>query len=63
MECIYCGAELVHIDTYFRGLDTSDVLGEIFQCRNIDGFECEEEYGIYKEIMREEGFSEEEMKY
>lgn len=44
-ECIYCGAELVHEDTWGVGpywRHDNDPEGEIYRCPNHNGFDTEE---------------------
>lgn len=61
MNCIYCGADLIEIDSYFKGRETHNTLGYIYQCPNFEGFETNEELEAYRERMRLEGQSEEEI--
>jgi len=54
MECPICGGELEYHDTYFRGRDQSDVLGEIYKCNNNEGFPSEELARQYEaEVLNE----------
>lgn len=50
MECPYCGSELEHHDTYFKGYNHTDAnkLGDIFKCPNNEGFQNEEEARAYE---------------
>lgn len=43
MECPHCGKELVYDTYYFRGNNTNEVLGHIFKCPNVEGFEEQED--------------------
>lgn len=49
MECPYCGAELIQTDTwgYLARHQSGEVLGEIYECPNHDGFENKEEFETF----------------
>lgn len=54
MECTYCGAELVHEDSYGNRNyichgDMNGKAGDIYKCPNHEGFESEEEAIAYAE--------------